>query len=124
MKKIILLITLITFTSCSKRIVGEWKVSKYQTIKPEIENITLSNIGTMTFKSNNTGEKNLDYTVLGIVKKDNIPFTWSSTEETVTINSENSDFAKTWIIIENKRKHQVWKSTNGQNEIQTIELSK
>ncbi|NHN26893.1 lipoprotein [Flavobacterium jejuense] len=125
MKKITFLISLVfILSSCSPKIVGEWNVSKYQTTKPGIENISLNNIGTMTFKSNNEGEKNLDYTVLGITKKDNVPFTWKATEKYITIDSENSDFAKTWIILESKNSSQIWKSTNGENEVQTIELTK
>ena len=125
MKHLITLILItITFTSCSHKLVGEWTVSKYQTTKPGEQEITLNNIGTMTFKSNNKGEKNLDYTVLGLTKKDNVPFTWEATEKYVTILSENSDFAKTWIILESKGSSQKWKSTNGENEVQTIELTK
>lgn len=125
MKKIILITaTILLMTSCSKKIVGEWTVSKYQTTKPGVEDISLSNIGTMTFKSNHKGEKNLDYIVLGITKKDNVSFTWKATDKYITIDSENSDFAKTWIILENKNNSQIWKSTNGENEVQTIELSK
>lgn len=125
MKKIIFITVLtLLLTSCSNKIVGEWTVSNYQTTKPGVEEVTLSNIGTMTFKSNKEGEKNLDYTVLGITKKENIPFTWEATEKYVTIVSENSDFAKTWIILESKGNSQIWKSTNGENEVQTIELTK
>lgn len=125
MKKLITLLFITAlFTSCSHKLVGEWTVNKYQTTQPGEQEITLNNIGTMTFKSNNEGEKNLDYTVLGLTKKDNIPFTWEATEKYVTIISENSDFAKTWIILESKGNSQIWKSTNGENEVQTIELSK
>ncbi|MCO6163619.1 MULTISPECIES: lipocalin family protein [unclassified Flavobacterium] len=122
--KILFMIMILSFISCSEKIVGEWNVHKYQITKPGVENITLTNIGTMTFKSNHKGEKNLDYTVLGMQKKDNVSFTWKLTENYITIDSENSDFAKTWIILENKNSSQIWKSTNGENEVQTLELSK
>lgn len=120
----ILLFSVFLFTSCSNKLVGEWNVSKYQTTTLDQEEITLTNIGTMTFKSNNEGEKNLDYKVLGITKKDNVPFTWKATEKYITIESENSDFAKIWVILESKGKSQIWKSTNGTNEVQTLELTK
>lgn len=125
MKKIILIASItLLFSSCSKKIVGEWTVSKYETTKPGVETISLSNIGTITFKSNHKGEKNLEYEVLGISKKDNVSFTWEATDKYIIIDSENSDFAKTWIILENKNNSQIWKSTDGENEVQTLELSK
>lgn len=125
MKKTIFIIILtLLLTSCSHKLVGEWNVIKYQTTKPGETDVILSNIGTMKFKSNNEGEKNLDYTVLSLTKKDIVPFTWEANEKYVTITSKNSDFAKTWIILESERNSQIWKSTNGENEVQTLELTK
>ncbi len=31
---------------------------------------------------------------------------------------------KTWIVVVNKRKHQIWKSTDGTNIIHVLELVK
>jgi hypothetical protein len=42
----------------------------------------------------------------------------------VTINSDNSDFSKTWILIENSKKKQLWKATDGGNQVQILELKK
>lgn len=112
------------FSSCSHRLVGTWNVANYETITPGDQGIALSNIGTMTFNSNGTGEKQLDYTVMGIKKRDNAPFEWSATENYVTIRGEDSDINKTWIYMENKGKSQKWKSTDGSNKVQTLELTK
>lgn len=114
----------ILLTSCSHRLVGTWTVQKYERITPGEQGTILSNIGTMTFKKDNTGEKQLDYTVLGIQQSDMAPFTWSATEKYVTISGEDSDLNKTWIYIENKGKFQKWKSTDGNNNVQTLELVK
>jgi hypothetical protein len=117
-------VAVLFLTSCSEKIVGTWNVQKFETIKPGEQNISLSNIGTITFNKNNTGEKSLYYNVLGVETKDDVPFKWNLNEPYITIESENSTIAKTWILIENNRKSQKWKSTDGSNEIQTLELTK
>ncbi|WP_333696618.1 hypothetical protein [Flavobacterium sp.] len=126
MKKLIPLLTLflIFFTSCAERIVGTWNVDRYETQKTGQQNLSLKNIGTITFNKNNTGEKKLNYSVLGVESFDYVPFRWNSDKSYITISSENSPISKTWILIENKRKSQKWKSTDGSNEIQILELSK
>lgn len=126
MKSVITLafIAVLSLTSCSEKIVGTWNVQKYETVKPGSQNISLNNIGTITFNKNNTGEKSLYYNVLGVETKDDVPFVWTINEPYITIESENSSLSKTWIMIENNRKSQKWKSTDGSNEIQTLELTK
>lgn len=113
-----------SLTSCSHRLVGTWTVQKYQTVTPGDQGTTLSNIGTMTFDKDRTGKKQLDYKVLGISRNDTAPFEWSATEKFVTIKGENSDLTKTWIYIEDKSKFQKWQSTDGSNNVQTLELIK
>lgn len=120
-----LLLSTTIFTSCSHRLVGTWNVQRYETTTPGQQGVSLSNIGTIRFKGNGSGEKNLNYIVLGINKKDKQPFKWNWTEgEYVSIDSQGSDFSKTWIIMTNKKKYQKWKSTDGTNNIQILELRK
>jgi len=104
--------------------VGTWNVQKYERKTPGEEGMSVSNIGSITFNKDNTGVKNLDYSLLGISAKDKTPFEWSATEKFVTIESEDSEIAKTWIYIENKGKFQKWQSTDGNNQVQTLELGK
>lgn len=118
-----LLVLTLGLTSCSKKIVGEWQIAKYQTSKPNEQEITLNNIGTIHFKKDNTGDKNVNYTVFGLTKRDNLPFKWLETDEYLTLISEDSDFSKSWIIIEKDRKKIHLKSTTGA-EIQVLELRK
>lgn len=113
------------FTSCAPRLAGTWTVQRYETVTPGQQGVTLSNIGTMTFNRDGSGEKSLNYAVLGTTVNDQTPFKWTwSNDSYVTIESAGSDFAKTWIIITNKKKFQKWKSTDGANNIQTLEISK
>ena len=118
----LIVLTLTLFFSCSPKIVGTWSVQKYQRTTLGEKGTTLQNIGTMTFNRNNTGEKNLDYRILGVERRDAAPFEWSSTEKYITIEGGDSELSKTWIYLENKNKFQKWKSTDGKNTVQTLEL--
>jgi len=68
----------------------------------------------------------LTYEVFQIQREDNLPFRWVASDMFVTLDGdkEQSDFIKTWIIVENRRRYQKWRSTDGQNQVQTLELSK
>jgi hypothetical protein len=116
--------SLFLFASCSPKLVGTWNVEKYERSTPGEQGMSVSNIGTITFNKNGTGTKNLDYSLLGVSKKDATPFTWSTTEQFITIEGDESEFSKTWIYIENKSDYQKWQSTDGANNVQTLELVK
>lgn len=51
-------------------------------------------------------------------------FEWTNTDNTVTMRGFDTEFARSWIVIENKKSHQIWKSTDGANGVQTLELRK
>jgi hypothetical protein len=113
-------------TSCSHRLVGTWNVESYETSTQGVQSIKLNNIGTMTFRGNGRGESNLTYEVFQIQREDKLPFRWVASDMFVTLDGdkEQSEFNKTWIIVENRRRYQKWRSTDGQNQVQTLELSK
>ena len=119
-----ILFILFLFTSCSPRLVGTWTVENYKRATPGDTGMSVSNIGTITFKKNGKGTKDLDYSLLGISKKDAIPFKWSATENFITIEGDKSELSKTWIFIEDKSNYQKWQSTDGANNVQTLELKK
>lgn len=125
LKLFIVTIAVITLASCSHRLTGTWQVKLFEVAAPGEPGTSLSNIGFITFAKNGSGEKNINYQVLGVHRMDNTPFKWIWTDDSyVTIESESSDLSKTWIIVENKKKSQKWKSTDGSNLIQTLELEK
>ena len=70
------------------------------------------------------GENNISYTVFGTAKEDKSTFKWSQQDNYVTVESEESEFAKTWIVIKNERNFQRWQSTDGNNQVQVLELKK
>jgi len=115
---------LFVFSSCSHRLVGTWSVKKYENVSPGEKGISVQNVGSISFDKDGTGQKEMNYTVLGVEKNDSTPFEWEATENYITINSEDSEISKTWIYLENKRKSQKWKSTDGKNQVQTLELVK
>jgi hypothetical protein len=117
------LITLI-LSSCSPKLVGTWTVAKYETTTPGKQATTLSNIGTMRFDKNGHGQKDLEYRLFDQTRVDKEPFQWESMDNYVVIQSESSQFAKTWILITDKKKEQKWKSTDGANEVHILELIK
>ena len=125
LKLFLIIFSLTTIASCSHRLTGEWHVKRFESAKPGEPGTALSNIGTIKFNNNGTGVKNINYIVLGIQRDDKTPFKWVwSDGKYVTIESEGSDFSKTWIIVENKKKSQKWKSTDGSNLVQTLEIEK
>lgn len=115
----------LTFSSCSHRMVGTWNVQRYETTAPGQQGTVLYNLGTMEFKRNGRGEKNLSYSVLGMDRRDQVPFKWTADEDKyISIESGGSEFSKIWIIMENKRKSQKWKTTDGSSSVQILELRK
>ncbi len=115
---------LFLLTSCAQRLVGTWTVKKYENVSPGEKGVSVQNVGSISFDKDGTGQKEMNYTVLGVEKDDSTPFEWSATENYITIKSEDSDISKTWIYLENKSKSQKWKSTDGKNQVQTLELVK
>jgi hypothetical protein len=109
---------------CAQRLTGVWNVTRYESQTPGQTSVVLQNIGTFTFLKKGEGEKNISYSVLGVTKEDKQPFTWSLRENEITLSGSSSEFAKTWIVVVNKKKFQQWKSTDGANQVQVLELTR
>lgn len=112
------------FSSCSPRIVGVWNVESFETVSQGNEAISAKNIGTITFQKDGTGSKDLSFTILGVRKEDKTPFNWSLNDNLLTINGQESDFVKAWIVVDNQKKYQKIKSTDGADQVQIVELRK
>ena len=124
-----LLLALLFFASCSaerrfhRRLVGTWNIERYEQRFANGENEAASNLGTITFRKNGGGDKNVTILTRVLRIPDNIDFAWKNTTDAVTIISNDSDLAKTWLVMKNKRSFQQWKSTT-QGTVQTMELRK
>lgn len=130
--KFLLLLTIIFLASCSPSIVNTWNIDKYEVVNDKGQNTTAQNIGSITFKKNGKGTKNINYNVLQNDFVDSSDFQYELHEEYIIIRSagkkskkrDNSALNKTWIIVSDKSKSQVWKSTDGGNNVQILELSR
>ena len=121
---VLILVSGLLVVSCAPRLVGTWTVARYENIMPGSEAVMLSNIGTMTFRKNHEGSQDLRYQLFGTPRQIISDFDWHQGERYVSIKGSDSDFAKTWIVVEDKKKKQVWKSTDNSGRIQTLELSR
>lgn len=120
---------LLCVTSCSPKVVGTWNIDRYEVENQKGQNFSTSNAGKITIKKNGTGEKTVEYNMFQNEFNDLEDFRWKMpSEDIITITSKNSkkksDLDKTWIIVTNKNDKQVWKSTDGRNAVQILELSK
>jgi hypothetical protein len=129
----ILAVTCLLFTSCSaekklaKRLVGEWDVAKYseQFHATGASEVTLTNVGKLMLNRNGTGDKKINFTVMSRAVSDTLDFKWRNTEDRVTlIEDGESLFAKTWLVLTNKKNAQVWRSTDDAGNSQTMELKR
>ncbi|MEO2061326.1 MAG: hypothetical protein ABGW76_14715 [Mesonia sp.] len=126
--KILLLAGIISLASCSPNIVNTWNIDKYEVINDKGQNTTSQNIGTITFKKKGKGTKDINYNVLQNDYLDKSEFTYELHEDYIVIKSakknDKSALNKTWIIVSDKSKTQVWKSTDGNESVQVLELSR
>ncbi len=124
------LFTVVTLlASCSaqkrfhRRLVGTWNIERYEQRFANGDNEVATDLGTITFRKNGSGDNDISVLTRGVRKPDNSDFSWNNSTEEVTIISRNTYIAKSWIVMENKRKKQIWKSTTQAN-VQTMELRK
>lgn len=125
----IIVISALLLTSCSPKLAGTWNVDRYEVDNQKGQNVTTRNAGEIVLRKNGTGEKNISYNMFQNEFSDMQKFRWSMQgDDLITITSTNSyeksDFDKTWIMVTNKKDKQVWKSTDGKNSVQILELSK
>lgn len=119
-----------TLLSCSPssklahRLNGDWNIAAYKETNLNGHNMSATNIGTMHFYKDGTGEKRINYSILQNNYSNQKTFTWSNTATAVTLHGDSSVFAKTWIVIANKRRFQNWKTTDGRGNVREMILKK
>lgn len=110
--------------SCSRGVVGTWRIVSYEESQPGQTSVVLSNIGTITFNKNGTGNTEISYVIMGIPVEDKHSFKWYQGQQSITIEGTDSDIAKVWFIMERKAKTMKLKSTDGTNQIHRMTLSR
>jgi len=124
-----LLLAVACLASCSPSIVNTWNIDKYEVVNDKGQNTASQNIGTITFKKRGKGTKDINYNVFQNDYNDQSEFTYELHEDYIVIKDEKSNnkdtpLNKTWIIVSDKSKKQVWKSTDGSESVQILELSR
>lgn len=119
-------LALLSLSSCSQKFTGKWSIVNYESNTGSGQNIKVANIGDITFKKNNTGVKQINYSLFENKVEDHSNFKWTKAEngESITITGEGSQLNKTWLIVKDEKKYQKWKSTDGANTIQVLELKR
>lgn len=124
--KLLLLLSVLLLTSCSNSLVHTWNIDRLETLRENGENSTYNNIGTITLNKNKTGNNN--FSIIELDETDKNSFKWEEKGGYIILKSAKSEaesrLFKAWIMTQNSAKKQVWKSTNGKNDIQIIELSR
>ncbi len=120
----IVILSVLSTTAFSQRLVGNWNIVAFQTIKVGEPGFTLSDIGVISFFKDGSGESNVDYSMMGVQKNEQIAFVWNIAQGLISIQGQESDFTRTWIMIEDKRNSQKWQSTDGRFTVYTLELKK
>lgn len=112
----------------SKRLRGTWKITNYNVERPNTRSLTgTTDYGSITFNKDGTGSIDNASIFDNITSKTiqgKFNFKWSNTENIVVIKGEGSNISKSWIVVTNKKDQQVWKSTDGANEVNTLELKR
>jgi hypothetical protein len=107
---------------CSPRIIGEWQVENYEIISNSAESVKATNIGTIVFTADGSGQKELNFSILGMNQIDRAGFTWVLNKNFITVSGDSSSFVKTWIVLEDKKNFQKLTSTDGAKQVQVMEL--
>lgn len=137
MKKItsvFLLVVVLLLNGCasstkqfSKRLRGTWQITHYGIERPTARTVTgpATGYGSITFNKNGTGSAENASIFDNITSRSaKFNFTWNNTENIVVLKGEGASFSKSWIVVTNKKDHQVWKSTDGTNQVNTLELKR
>ena len=109
----------------ARRLSGEWNIERYAATETTARNAEASALGTIRFRRNGTGEIRMKNILAENRSDDRVrPFQWGNTENTVTIRGDVNQLSKVWIVVENRRRTQVWKSTDGANTVQELRLTR
>ncbi|MCS6930497.1 MAG: hypothetical protein NZM43_13495 [Saprospiraceae bacterium] len=127
--RILPILSFLLIAACSaqqrlqRRLMGSWHIARYEILYPSGQREETFNVGTITFHRNGSGDNDMPILTRNLRAPNTRRFSWKNTEESVTIISENTYLAKAWIVVENRRDRQVWRSTTNEL-IQTLELQR
>ncbi len=124
---VILIAAVVTSCTLEKQLPGVWQISSYTDQQVDGSATTATNVGTIEFNEDGTGSNDLEFKVFGSTTTDQKEFNYTLGEDYVTIKPRqrtDSLTVKTWLVMDNTRNSQKWKSTDNEGNIQTLELKK
>lgn len=133
---VLILLLALMLTGCAsatkqftKRLRGTWTIANYGVERPEARSAAspAPNYGTITFNKDGSGSldnASIFDNLTSRAAQGAYHFSWNNTENIVVIKGEGANFSKSWIVMTNKKDHQIWKSTDGANEVKTLELKR
>jgi len=108
----------------SRRLEGNWEIVQYKTEIQQLQRTAFPPYRNITFMKRGRGRVSANNEYTTEKGGQGFDFEWTCTDNTVTMRGFDTDFARSWIVVENKKTRQVWKSTDGANGVQTLELRK
>ena len=109
----------------SSRLIGSWEIVQYKTEIQDMRRTTaFPPYRSISFMKKGRGHVAANTQYPDEKGGQGFDFEWANTENTVTMRGFDTEFARSWIVVENKKNKQVWKSTDGANGVQTLELRK
>ena len=109
----------------SNRLEGTWEIVQYKTEIQEMRRTAaFPPYRSITFMKKGRGRVAANNEYAAEKGGQGFDFEWTNTDNTVTMRGFDTQFARSWIVVENKKNRQVWKSTDGANGVQTLELRK
>ena len=106
----------------SRRLEGNWEIVQYKTEIQQFQRTAFPPYRSISFMKKGRGRVSANNEYNAEKGGQGFDFEWTNTENTVTMRGFDTDFARSWIVVENKKSSQVWKSTDGANGVQTLEL--
>ena len=128
--KILLLLITLGLSSCSaqrqlaSRLEGEWLIEEYEVLFANGSETRMENAGTIVFFSNGRGQQTFTSAITQVDASNTGDFRWDNTANVVFIWGQQAQFRKAWIIVNSSRNNQLWRSTDTEGNVQSMELTR
>lgn len=106
----------------SRRLEGSWEIVQYKSEIQQLNRTAVMPYRNITFLKKGRGRVSANNEFTDEKGGQGFDFDWTCTDNTVTMRGFDSEFARSWIVVENKKSSQIWKSTDGANGVQTLEI--
>lgn len=127
---IFLAITAFAFVACNpakqvaKKLSGTWVIAGFEDKKAGAEPFKAISAGTVSFFPDNSGNAVLRFNILGPQTNDTIRFSWSNTENILTLRINQTNETKAWIMMKVRKNYLLFKSTDGAGSVQVMNLKR